>query len=222
MLRRSITQACLPTRAGVLLCRISARETSPRLSPYSNVALSCAEPDHTRVCSPASPRPWARRMPWRAYRRGPAAAGAGDGTICLAASVPICGPVPVGERGVSAGSVVWRTHASVPGAPSSTPVSTTNAAIRPGPCGSSARSPRTALPQRSSPPRPHYRQALALAEELGMRPLQAHCHRGLGTLYATLGQQEQARVELSAAIDLYRAMDMNSGCPRPRRRWRSR
>ena len=28
------------------------------------------------------------------------------------------------------------------------------------------------------------RQALALAEELGMRPLQAHCHRGLGTLYA--------------------------------------
>ena len=31
----------------------------------------------------------------------------------------------------------------------------------------------------------HYRQALALAEELGMRPLQAHCHRGLGTLYAT-------------------------------------
>ena len=40
----------------------------------------------------------------------------------------------------------------------------------------------------------HYRQALALAEELGMRPLQAHCHHGLGTLYATTGQREQARV----------------------------
>ena len=38
-----------------------------------------------------------------------------------------------------------------------------------------------------------YHQALALAEELGMRPLQAHCHRGLGTLYATIGRQEQAR-----------------------------
>ena len=38
-----------------------------------------------------------------------------------------------------------------------------------------------------------YGQALALAEELGMRPLQAHCHRGLGTLYATTGQREQAR-----------------------------
>jgi tetratricopeptide (TPR) repeat protein len=54
----------------------------------------------------------------------------------------------------------------------------------------------------------HYRQALALAEELGMRPLQAHCHRGLGTLYATTSQREQARAELSAAIDLYRAMEM--------------
>ena len=40
----------------------------------------------------------------------------------------------------------------------------------------------------------HYRQALALAEELGMRPLQAHCHLGLGTLYATTGQRQQAHV----------------------------
>jgi tetratricopeptide (TPR) repeat protein len=54
----------------------------------------------------------------------------------------------------------------------------------------------------------HYRQALALAEELGMRPLQAHCHRDLGTLYAKTGRQEQARAELSTAIALYRAMDM--------------
>jgi tetratricopeptide (TPR) repeat protein len=54
----------------------------------------------------------------------------------------------------------------------------------------------------------HYRQALALAEELGMRPLAAHCHLGLGTLYARTGQSEQARAELSAAIELYRAMEM--------------
>jgi class 3 adenylate cyclase/tetratricopeptide (TPR) repeat protein len=58
-----------------------------------------------------------------------------------------------------------------------------------------------------------YRQALALAEELGMRPLQAHCHRGRGTLYAATGQHEQARVELSAAIELYRAMDMTFWLP---------
>jgi tetratricopeptide (TPR) repeat protein len=59
----------------------------------------------------------------------------------------------------------------------------------------------------------HYRQALSLAEALGMRPLQAHCHRGLGTLYAKISQAEQARAALSAAIDLYRAMDMTFWLP---------
>ena len=47
-----------------------------------------------------------------------------------------------------------------------------------------------------------------------MRPLQAHCHHGLGTLYATTGQREQARAELSAAMTLYRAMDMTFWIPR--------
>jgi hypothetical protein len=46
-----------------------------------------------------------------------------------------------------------------------------------------------------------------------MRPLQAHCHLGLGTLYAQTGQVAQARAELSAAIDLYRAMDMTFWLP---------
>jgi hypothetical protein len=46
-----------------------------------------------------------------------------------------------------------------------------------------------------------------------MRPLQAHCHRGLGTLYAKSGQPEQARAELSAAIELYRTMDMTFWLP---------
>ena len=41
-----------------------------------------------------------------------------------------------------------------------------------------------------------------------MRPLQAHCHLGLGTLYATTGQRQQARAALSTAIEMYRAMDM--------------
>ena len=59
----------------------------------------------------------------------------------------------------------------------------------------------------------HYQQALALAEELGMRPLQAHCHRGLGTLYATTSQREPARAALSAAIALYRAMEMTFWLP---------
>jgi len=59
----------------------------------------------------------------------------------------------------------------------------------------------------------HYRQALALAEELGMRPLQAHCHRGLGTLYAQTGQRELARTALSAAIVLYQTLAMTFWLP---------
>jgi tetratricopeptide (TPR) repeat protein len=59
----------------------------------------------------------------------------------------------------------------------------------------------------------YYHQALALADELGMRPLQAHCHLGLGTLYAKSGQSEQARAELSTAMALYRAMDMTFWLP---------
>jgi hypothetical protein len=46
-----------------------------------------------------------------------------------------------------------------------------------------------------------------------MRPLVAHCHHGLGTLYAKTDQAEQAHAELSAAIDLYRAMDMTFWLP---------
>jgi hypothetical protein len=59
----------------------------------------------------------------------------------------------------------------------------------------------------------YYRQALTLAEELGMRPLQAHCHHGLGMLYAKIGQQEQVCTELCAAIDLYRIMRMTFWLP---------
>ena len=68
-------------------------------------------------------------------------------------------------------------------------------------------------PPEVEPAEAHYRQALTLAEELGMRPLQAHCHLGLGTLYTRTGQQEQARAELSTAIALYRAMEMHFWLP---------
>jgi class 3 adenylate cyclase/tetratricopeptide (TPR) repeat protein len=59
----------------------------------------------------------------------------------------------------------------------------------------------------------YYHQALSLANELGMRPLQAHCHRGLGTLYCQTGQVEQARAALSTAIDMYRDMEMTFWLP---------
>jgi hypothetical protein len=41
----------------------------------------------------------------------------------------------------------------------------------------------------------------------------AHCHLGLGTLYAKRDQREQARAELSAAIEMYRGMDMTFWLP---------
>ena len=59
----------------------------------------------------------------------------------------------------------------------------------------------------------HYRQALVLADALGRRPLQAHCHRGLGTLYATIGQGHQARAEFATAIDMYQSMEMTFWLP---------
>jgi tetratricopeptide (TPR) repeat protein len=59
----------------------------------------------------------------------------------------------------------------------------------------------------------HYQQALTLAEQLGMRPLVAHCYRGLGTLYTARGQVEQARAALSAAFEMYRGMAMTFWLP---------
>jgi hypothetical protein len=64
-----------------------------------------------------------------------------------------------------------------------------------------------------------YRQARTLADELGMRPLAAHCHLGLGTLYARTGRLEHARDELSAAMALYHAMDMTFWLSRAEAAW---
>jgi class 3 adenylate cyclase/tetratricopeptide (TPR) repeat protein len=54
----------------------------------------------------------------------------------------------------------------------------------------------------------YYRQALALAEPRGMRPLVAHCHLGLGKLCARTGKREEAREYLTTATTMYREMDM--------------
>jgi tetratricopeptide (TPR) repeat protein len=54
----------------------------------------------------------------------------------------------------------------------------------------------------------HYAQAIDLGTELGMRPLVAHCHLGLGKLYRRTGQSEQAQQHLSTATTMYREMDM--------------
>jgi tetratricopeptide (TPR) repeat protein len=54
----------------------------------------------------------------------------------------------------------------------------------------------------------HYHQAMVLAEELGMRPLLAHCHLGLGKLFRRTGKRQQARQHLATATTMYREMSM--------------
>ena len=51
-----------------------------------------------------------------------------------------------------------------------------------------------------------YGEALAIAERLGMRPLEAHCHRGLGMLYRKAGRADEAEAAMTAALALYRAI----------------
>jgi hypothetical protein len=52
-----------------------------------------------------------------------------------------------------------------------------------------------------------------------MRPLQAHCHRGLGTFYSQTGQPEHTRAELTAAIGLFRDMAMTFWLPETETAW---
>ena len=54
----------------------------------------------------------------------------------------------------------------------------------------------------------HYRHALALANELSMRPLVAHCHLGLGKLYQGTEKRQQAQEHLTIATTMFREMDM--------------
>ena len=53
-----------------------------------------------------------------------------------------------------------------------------------------------------------YRESLALAEDIGMRPLVAHCHLGLGKLYRRSGKNSQSHEHLTTAAALYREMGM--------------
>jgi hypothetical protein len=54
----------------------------------------------------------------------------------------------------------------------------------------------------------HYRKALALARQRGMRPLIAHCHLGLAKVYQRTSERQQAREHLTVATTMYREMDM--------------
>ncbi len=54
----------------------------------------------------------------------------------------------------------------------------------------------------------HFNAALGLAGELGLRPLVAHCHLGLGKLSRRTGKRDAAQEHLATATTMYREMDM--------------
>jgi tetratricopeptide (TPR) repeat protein len=54
----------------------------------------------------------------------------------------------------------------------------------------------------------YYREALALADELGMRPLVANCHVGLAGLSRRAGDHGEAHEHLARATAMYREMGM--------------
>jgi hypothetical protein len=54
----------------------------------------------------------------------------------------------------------------------------------------------------------HYGATMTLATELGMRPLVAHCHLGLGKLYQRTGDRAKAHEHLTTATTMYRDMNM--------------
>jgi tetratricopeptide (TPR) repeat protein len=54
----------------------------------------------------------------------------------------------------------------------------------------------------------HYGEALRLAGQLGMRPLLAHCHLGLGRFHRRTGNNAQAGEHLSIATMMYAEMEM--------------
>src|SRR5215472_7066228 len=56
----------------------------------------------------------------------------------------------------------------------------------------------------------HLRDALNLADQLGLRPTAARCHFDRGRLYGMIGRLDEARNELGTAIELFRQMQMSA------------
>jgi predicted ATPase/class 3 adenylate cyclase len=53
-----------------------------------------------------------------------------------------------------------------------------------------------------------YHSALQQASNLSMRPLVAHCHKGLANSYLRLGNKKEAQLENEMALEIYRSLGM--------------
>ena len=123
------------------------------------------------------------------------------------------------RRGLSAGRADPRRRPAIGAAGARTsPVN--GAARHRGLCAASPRRHRRpcAIPRRPRRPKTAMTSALALANELGMRPLVAHCHLGLGKLYRRTGEHvKAARAPDHRDDDVSRDGHARSGWRRPRR-----
>jgi tetratricopeptide (TPR) repeat protein len=63
-------------------------------------------------------------------------------------------------------------------------------------------------PPRADAAESHFHHGMELARKLGMRPLVAHCHLGLGKLCWHTGRRQEAQEHLGIATTMYREMDM--------------
>ena len=205
---RSIIPAASSSPTGASGSSPSAAATSRRPSRRSSAPSSCAGSPRRRSSSTSRPRTSATRTRCRAAsprawpswrRRSPTPRRRAPPTIRCS--------WPTSGRRISwpaAGTMRSRS----PGAPSTSRTGRRSAATRRGSCASSARSPRRPTLPTWSQPQEHYGRALARADELGMRPLVAHCHLGLGKLYRRTGDQAKAQEHLTTAATMYREMDM--------------
>jgi tetratricopeptide (TPR) repeat protein len=66
----------------------------------------------------------------------------------------------------------------------------------------------SALPVEAATTEARFHEAAELAGSLGMRPLTAHCHLGLGKVYRRTGDRVKADGHLATASTMYREMGM--------------
>ena len=178
------------------------RGPSTRLFPCSSGALSCARLAEPAFVSPRGVALGRGLCPVWSGHRGAAAAGAGGGAGRLHANS--CPMYQESLASLSEGYLLAGRPDEAMQARPTCPEACSPAQGTGHPAWVLRLLGEIAAPgdPEVEPAEEHYRQALALADELGMRPLQAHCHFGLGTLYA----QDRRRAGPRRTVRRHRAL----------------
>ena len=118
----------------------------------------------------------------------------------------LLGAIPLGEVWLSTGRIEDAAQLGRQRARAGSQAQATRPrGLRPSSPRRGGRAPRSSRCARSRGPLP---ERYGLAHELGMRPLVAHCHLGLGKLSRRMDQRKQAQEHLTTAMTMYREMGM--------------